>query len=620
VAAGLFAAGCSSSGGGQPAKKNPGEQGGTPVAGGSVTYAEVTGNEPQYIFPFVDPGHFATWNMNDFQYLMYRPLYWLGVGENPQQVDYTRSVGNQPVWSADGKTVSVTLKPWKWSNGEPVDAQDVEFYVNMYKAEETQNGGYIPPLHGLNFFPDNVTSMQASGQTITFHLDQAYSKVWYLFNELSQITPMPEAWDITGPGQPSDCSTATGKKMLTDCAAVWKYLYNGPNKDLKGYASSTIWSVVDGPWKLSAFTPDGHCTFVPNPSYSGPYKAKLNEFKEEPFASDTSEYNQLTAGPNAGENALQVGYLPQEYLKQRTSNPAVGQSYPLSDKYAMEPWIAYTINYFTLNMNNPSVGPIFKQLYFRQAFQETVDQQAIINNVWKGYGYLTTGPQPLLPNTSLVSNGEKNFAYGFDLSKAKQTLANNGWDVSKTPAVCTRAGTAPGDCGAGISQGEKLEFNLQYANGSSPLQQIMTQLQSDAGQAGIKLNMQQQAAELITGNDTACTPSPKTPCTWQMGNWGAGWVFAPDYLPTDEDLFATGSVANYGSYSDPRADALIKASILSSSTQTYDAAEDYIASQVPVIWQADYANPLTMYAKNLRGYDPQNVFLNITPEEWYFVK
>jgi len=35
---------------------------------------------------------------------------------------------------------------------------------------------------------------------------------------------------------------------------------------------------VDGPWKLSAFNADGHITFVPNKSYSGPVKPKLAAF------------------------------------------------------------------------------------------------------------------------------------------------------------------------------------------------------------------------------------------------------------------------------------------------------------------------------------------------------
>jgi hypothetical protein len=35
----------------------------------------------------------------------------------------------------------------------------------------------------------------------------------------------------------------------------------GQAKDMTSYVSSPLWSVVDGPWKLSAFNADGHITY-----------------------------------------------------------------------------------------------------------------------------------------------------------------------------------------------------------------------------------------------------------------------------------------------------------------------------------------------------------------------
>ncbi len=48
---------------------------------------------------------------------MFRPLYWYGNNYRPT-VDYDYSIGQQPVFSAGNKTVTIKLKPWKWSNGE----------------------------------------------------------------------------------------------------------------------------------------------------------------------------------------------------------------------------------------------------------------------------------------------------------------------------------------------------------------------------------------------------------------------------------------------------------------------------------------------------------------------
>ena len=147
-------------------------------------------------------------------------------------------------------------------------------------------------------------------------MNKAYSPTWFQYNELSQITPMPAAWDRTASG-PSNCDTT-----VSDCAAVYNYLA-GQAKDLTTYATSPIWGVVDGPWKLSAFNADGHITFVPNKSYSGPVKPKLAAFQEVPFTTDAAEYDVLQS-PNSSTK-IDVGYLPQQDAPAKPANAAVGR-------------------------------------------------------------------------------------------------------------------------------------------------------------------------------------------------------------------------------------------------------------------------------------------------------
>src|SRR5215469_6213868 len=103
----------------------------------TVTYALQPTTQATYIFPFVaasKPGSdFSVYNVNDFQYLMYRPLYWFGQGVNPL-INEDLSLAYLPTYS--GNQVTIKLKPnFKWSNGEPVDAQDVVFWMNMWAAE-----------------------------------------------------------------------------------------------------------------------------------------------------------------------------------------------------------------------------------------------------------------------------------------------------------------------------------------------------------------------------------------------------------------------------------------------------------------------------------------------------
>jgi peptide/nickel transport system substrate-binding protein len=609
AAAALTAAGC---GGGTGSSSSNSNLSKMPTNGNTATWAEVSGFTPNYIFPFTDAAHFGTWNISDLQYLLYRPLYWFGNNEQPT-VDYDLSLAGPPTFDSTGKVVTVTLKPYKWSNGETVNSDELMFWMNMMKAEKANWGGYVAP-----YFPDNVVSYKALSPTqfqLTF--DKAYNQNWVLYNELSQLYPIPEAWDVTSLG--AAAGSGGCNKSVANCAKVYNFLI-AQNRDLSGYATSKIWSVVDGPWKLSSFNPNGALTMVPNKSYSGPVKPKLTAFKEEQFASDTAEFNVLKSGPGAS-NGVQVGYLPYSDVTASTTNPMKAGANPLSSNYTMTPWIGYGINYFPMNFNNPQVGPIIKQLYFRQALAYTVDDNAIIRSVYKGYAYVNTQGVPTLPASSTLAPGLQNDQFPFNTSKARALLVANGWSSTGDPATCVKPGTAAGDCGAGITKGEKLQFQVQYASGSQDLTTIMSALESDAGKAGISLVISAQAGQTITANDIACTPSKATPCKWQMGNWGGGWIYAPDYYPTGEDLFAKGSLANYGSYNDPTNNTLIANTLTAKNPQqAMYTWERYLAKQVPVVFMPQFANPLLEVANNLKGATPPNTFANINPENWYYVK
>ena len=56
--------------------------------------------------------------------VMFRPLYWFGVGYTPD-VNRGLSVADPPVYSDGGRTVTIKMKGYKWSNGKTVDARDV---------------------------------------------------------------------------------------------------------------------------------------------------------------------------------------------------------------------------------------------------------------------------------------------------------------------------------------------------------------------------------------------------------------------------------------------------------------------------------------------------------------
>src|SRR5262249_23887870 len=176
--------------------------------------------------------------------------------------------------------------------------------------------------------------------------------------------------------------------------------------------------------------------------------------------------------------------------------------------------------YFRMKFNKPmGGGKIVRQLYFRQALQSVLDQDGAIRDVYKGYGYRTNGPIPLLPDSDLISPAQRQNPYPFSIETARQLLAYNGWDVGTTPGRCINPGTGPGQCGAGIALGDALTFSMRYARGHATLTRVMERFKADAAQVGIEIILTEVGPCLLVLEDTKCTPGPDTPCLWQFSNW-----------------------------------------------------------------------------------------------------
>jgi peptide/nickel transport system substrate-binding protein len=591
----LAAAGCSSS-----SKSSSATTSGTPVNGGTAIMAEAPQYPPTYIFPYMDSANVSNVNLFDFTYLMYRPLYWFGTGNQPT-LNTSLSLANQPVVS--GRTVTITLKNYMWSDGSAVTAQDVVFWLNMELAEPDNFFGYTG-------FPANVSNIKAVSSTeLTMTMSQAYNPTWFLYNDLSQVTPMPAAWDRTASG-PSSCDT-----NVKDCAAVWSYL-TGQASHPSSYVSSPLWSIVDGPWKLSQFNTDGFVAFVPNKSYSGPVKPKLASFEELPFTTDAAEYDVLRS-PSSGSK-IDVGYLPNQDAPPVASGQDIGAN-PLSG-YTLAPIYPWGIDYYAMNFQSSvsDHAAVFKQLYFRQAMAYLMNQEAIIKGPLRGYGTITVGPVAATPATSFLSaQGRSGDPFPYNPTKAKSLLTSHGWTVVPNGvSTCNN----PAACGPGITKGTGLSFNFLYESGVTWVQSEMVQLQSNAAQIGVKLNLVPKPfAQVISVAGGNCVVT-KSPCNWDLANWGFGWSFSPDYLPTGEELFQCGAVSNSGGYCDKTDDSMIAQTLTSSNLQYMYQWQDYLAPQLPVEYQPNAAYTLTEVADNLRGVLPQSPTLSITPENWYFVK
>ncbi|MBV9292001.1 MAG: hypothetical protein JO222_06085, partial [Frankiales bacterium] len=438
-------------------------------------------------------------------------------------------------------------------------------------------------------------------KTFSLTFDKPYSQHWLLYNELSQIIPMPQhVWDKTS----ASGTVGDNDKTTKGAQAVYKYL-DGQSKKLSSYNTDPLWKVVDGPWRLKSIDTNGNTAMVPNPAYVGPVKPRIAEFDQKPFTDSSAEFNSLLSG-----SGPEIGFISPVQLR---SQPALSRlGYVRSNNYS------FAATYAFLNFTNPKTGPMLRQTYIRQALQMLYDQAGYIKNYYSGVGYLDCGPIPTQPQNPYADNYEKSCPYAYNPAKAKSLLAAHGWHVVPGgTTTCASAGTAANQCGAGIAQGQKLEFSMLYPTGGIAFPKVMAQSKADAKQAGVVYDLKGETYNTLGAIIAPCKAGSK--CGWDISQTG-GWIYSPDFYPTGEELFTTGAGYNLGGYSDKKADQLIAASTKpGNDQQTLAAYEDYMTQQIPVLW-TDNTYSLQEVKKNLHGVTPWNTFGAVTPESWYYTK
>ncbi len=565
-----------------------------------LTVAEAPQTPPNYIFPYMGFSYFSVANINQFQELMYRPLYWFGLGGSVAYQPQL-SLGNKPVFSNGNKTVTITMKGWKFADGQTVNAQSVKFFLDLYKADPTSYAGYAPG-YGI---PDHLTNVVANGNTLTLTFDVSVNPNWLLYNYLSEITPFPDAWDITAPGVTSTCATGAYNDPATNtaCLAVEKYL-DAQASQISTYTDSMWAAGTDGPWKLTSFDQLGNATFVPNPAYSGPVKAKVDVLKLVPETSNAAELNQLLAG------SLSLGYVDTTQIASPAKSATqAGPNLPaLVGKYINVTGPSWSYNYDPINFN-PKTNPmanVFKQLYVRQALQLSTNQPGIIQKIDKGYGSLTISPLPMNTPASIGKNPKN--PYPFSAQKASALLKAHGWTMKGGTLTCTSAGSGAKQCGAGIKAGTKMNLKLLYVTGSQSITDTVNAEVSQWKAMGINVTT---STDTFNNVISGCSQTSKL--TWEICTWGAGWIYAPDYYPSGEELLLTKAGSNAGGYSNATMDRLIKATTAGNTPLTAYAA--YAAQQVPVIFQPTPTGvgEVSVKLKSSIGFQP-NPLQNLMPE------
>jgi peptide/nickel transport system substrate-binding protein len=572
---------------------------GQPQHGGTVTVAEVSGASPNDIFPLTPATNENGYNVNLTEG-EWPTLVYIGDGAN-SVVNTKESLFSSLTWSDNNSVITVKLKPWKWSDGAPITSRDFTFVYNLLKANYNDWIDYLPGL-----FPADVTKVETPDtHTVVIHLNRSYNPDFYVDDVLYYVPLLPQhAWDktsLTG-AVGNDDQTTSGAKQ------VWNFLQK-QGADMATFATNPLWKVVDGPWKLSQFQSDGYYSWVPNKNYSGSAKPFLSKVIFTPFTTDAAEMDTLRSGTTLTVAELplndvgQIGQLKREgYSVASVPTPGVAEIVP--------------------NLWNDKAGPLLKQLYIRQALEYMINRPQIQSAVFHGYADPGNGAVPTAYGQQWVSPLEKSGGpYPYSVSKAEAVLKAHGWNVVPNGTdTCQRPGTGASDCGAGITAGEKLQFQLLYASGSADYDQMNAAIQTSEAQGGIHITLKAEPFNTLVATTSTCNGQshPASTCNnWQLQQFG----YQPYSVdPNGSGVFNTNAISNYGGYSSPKMDQLINETEYGSSPSAFFAYEDYVAQQLPWLWLPNQSS-VVLYKSNLAGVAPSSPFdFTLNPEVWYYVK
>jgi peptide/nickel transport system substrate-binding protein len=423
---------------------------------GTIVFALPPQTNITWYLPFSNGANASLYNFQLIDQL-YVPLLYV----NPQyKFDYNDQIAQKIVANSQGTVYHVYMNPkYHWSDGTPVTSKDVLFTWKLIQILSNPKAPQPWPWYGAGSggVPANIQSVVANGPyEFTVTLKKPANQQWFEYNGLGDFTPYPEqAWDKY-PNNPTAEAKWLGQQAT----------------------SPSIDSVVDGPYKIASALSNQEWILVPNPSFDGHKATARIIFQYE--ASSEAEFTGLRTG------TVQVGYLPLADWGARLELPD-----------HMVP--NYGLAYFDIELNfhkdTPGgLGPVFSQLYVRQALEMGIDQQSIINVIYHGFAAPEYGPIPTKPKTVFLDPRLTKPLYPFNLAAAKKLLESHGWHLVN--GVMTKGNT-------------QLAFTMMYSSGDLATDEWIQLVQHDWAQIGVKVTLKPTPFATLIGlmsksNDWQC--------------------------------------------------------------------------------------------------------------------
>ncbi len=377
----------------------------------------------------ISPNPFVGFNQDDYSTWMYIYPSLLQYDTTSPTYDYMGSFARDWSQSSDGLTVTFhTLLGAKWSDGEPLTADDVAWTFNMIKQYAT---GPTGSWAGSVTFLKSITATDPHTLVATYDRPSGTA----LFDlGLTPILP-PQVWQ--------QYATGDGKAIRTFANVP----ENG--KPLVG----------GGPFVLSEYRKNDIALFERNPNWYGT-KPHIDGFGLQFFRDEDAMVTALKTGQLDAINEIPPTSVAT--LKQAGMDVPIGQSLALRD--------------FIFNVNpNKTQHRELLNPQVREAFEYAIDRESIVQTAWLGYAS---------PGSTIIPAG--NATGGIQWHDPNvQPLP---YDPDKANQILDSLGYQRGSNGVRVANGQPMAYDVVFPQDEEGAGDRAFQIiQQDLKQVGIEL-------------------------------------------------------------------------------------------------------------------------------------
>ncbi len=427
----------------------------------------------------------------------------------------------------DGMEITYELRPEaKWDDGSPVTVADIEFSFKSVINPKTDAASLRPYLDFIKEFktyPDNpqkFTFICSKTNMIWDHVTG--NDVWISQKKILDPEGLSDKFTI------KDFAT-NGAKVAEDADNL-KFAKN--YNDIK-YHREKGFVNGSGPYEFDSWVTNQRITFKRKKNWWGDAlagKAGMM-FDKGPETIVFETINDMTTALTAlkaGKLDAMTSIRSKDWVDDLTKSEKFNKNFQKSEP----PFPIYTY----IGMDNRS--PKFSGKKTRQALSHLVDADGINKTLLYGLSYRIVGP---IPKSSKADYNNDIELYPFDIAKAKQLLAEDGWKDTDGNGIVDK-----------MINGVKTDFKIEFAynQGNDTRKKVGLAMKEAARQAGVDITVSSMEWSVFLERLK----------NHQIEMWYGAWVF--DTRPSDpKQIWHTSSYnggSNYTGFGNAETDKLIE--------------------------------------------------------------